>query len=218
VTVLDITTTRVRPGRLHDAIALSAEAAKLLERHGAKDCRLLAATMAGEAAGTMVFTAEFDDHAGFGQFMDAVSREAEIEALIDRVSHDDSPSTIVQQALATEVPLGRATTARRGAVVHAFVSRVVTGRYEGSLDLARQVFDFVEGQGAVHAQLFELGAAGTLTGCQVASWEFESMRALGAALDAFGRDATGQAIAGLVHGADSPITFVDSGIYSIVPL
>jgi hypothetical protein len=57
-----------------------------------------------------------------------------------------------------------------------------------------------------------------LTDCMVASWELESMQALGRLGDAYGADPEGQRIFATLTGADAPITSVSSGIYRVIPL
>jgi len=54
MSVIQSTVTRPKPGRRHDAVALGVEAAKLLERHGAANNRLLLGQPAGEATGSHV--------------------------------------------------------------------------------------------------------------------------------------------------------------------
>jgi hypothetical protein len=56
MTVIYSTVSRARPGRRRDAVAAAAVGKKLVEREGAKDCRLSAAATAGENSGTFVFT------------------------------------------------------------------------------------------------------------------------------------------------------------------
>jgi hypothetical protein len=57
-----------------------------------------------------------------------------------------------------------------------------------------------------------------LTECLVASWELESMKALGRLGDTFGTDAEGHRIMELLMADNGPVTPVTSGIYSEIPL
>ena len=218
MTVMQTTVTRAKPGRRHDAVALALEASKLLERHGADDSRFLAAQVAGEATGSNVFTTEFENGEAWGAFTDSLSADAELEALMGRIERDDSPVIMEAMSIGTEIPLGRDGPTERGAVVEAYISRVVPGRFAGALELATTVFDFVESHGATNCRLSQLSSAGSLTECLVASWEMESMRALGALGDRFGSEPDGQRIMEMLTGSDGPVVAVSSGIYAEIPL
>ena len=103
-------------------------------------------------------------------------------------------------------------------MLEAYISRVVPGRFAGALELATVVFDFVERHGGTNCRLIQLGSAGSMTECLVASWELENMRLLGALGDAYGSEPEGQRIMEMITGTNGPITPVSSGIYSEIPL
>ena len=167
MTVMQSIVTRPKPGRRHDAVALAVEAAKLLERHGADDCRLLAAQVAGEMSGTHVFTTEFETgEAGRVHRLALRRRRAPGVARPRRTC--DSPVDTVAMSIATEIPLGRNASTRRGTAVEAYISRVLPGRFEGAVGLANIVFDFVEGQGGSNCRLSQMSSAGSMTDCLVA--------------------------------------------------
>ena len=135
-----------------------------------------------------------------------------------RVESEDSPVTVLSMSIGNEIPLGRTGPSDRGPVVEAYISRVVPGRFEGALELAADVFDFIEAHGASRCRLLQLNSAGSMTECLVASWELENMRALGRLGDAFGEEPDGQRIAATLSASDGPITTISSGIYLDVPL
>jgi len=218
MTVIQTTVTRAKPGRRHDAIALALEASKLLERHGAADSRFLVAQMAGETTGTNVFTTQFENGEAWGEFTDSLYADAELDALLDRVQRDDSPVVTESMSIGNEIPLGRDGPSERGALIEAYISRALPGRFEGALELATVVFDFVERHGATNCQLMQLNSAGVMTECLVASWELDSMKALGRLGDTFGTDPEGQRIMEMLTGPNGPITTISSGIYSEIPL
>ena len=197
---------------------MAVEAAKLLERHGAANNRLLLGQPAGEATGSHVFTTEFDTGEAWGVFTDSLYQDQELQTLLDRVYGEDSPVIMEGMSIGNEIPLGRSGPSNRQPVVEVYISRVVPGRFAASLELAGAVFDFAEANGATACQLIQLTSAGMLTDCMVASWEFANMTALGKLGDAFGTDPAGQRVAETVHGADSPIVPVSSGIYVEIPL
>jgi hypothetical protein len=218
MSVIQSTVTRAKPGRRHDAIAMAVEASKLLERHGADDSRLLAAQLAGEMTGTHVFTTEFDDGLAWGEFNDSLNADAELEALLDRVEREDAPVEMLSMSVGNEIPLGREGPVEPGAVVQAYISRTLPGRFDAGLELAAEVFDFVEEHGASRCRLMQLTNAGTLTDCMVASWELADMKAVGRLGDAYEKEAEGQRIFSVLVSEDSPITPVSSGIYRVIPL
>ena len=107
MSVIQTTVTRPKPGRRHDAVAIAVEAAKLLERHGGENNRLLIAQPAGEATGGHVFTTEFENGEAWGAFTDSLFQDQELETLLDRVYGDDSPVVMESMSIGTEIPLGR---------------------------------------------------------------------------------------------------------------
>jgi hypothetical protein len=218
MTVMQTTVTRAKPGRRHDAIAVALEASKLLERHGADDSRFLVAQVAGEATGSNVFTTEFENGEAWGEFTDSLYADAELDALMDRIERDDSPIVMEAMSVGSVIPLGRDGPTTRGAIIEAYISRVVPGRFTGALELATTVFDFVERHGATNCRLSQLNSAGSLTECLVASWELPNMKKLGALGDAFGSDPGGQGIMEILTGTNGPIVAVSSGIYAEIPL
>jgi hypothetical protein len=218
MSLVQTTVTKARPGRRHDAVALGIEAAKLLERHGADDSRLMAAEVAGEQTGMHVFSTEFENAEAWGEFSDSLAADAELEALLGRVEAADSPVDMVSMSIANDIPLGREGPDDRGAVLEAYISRLVPGRFEAALQLAMTVFDFVEAHGGSGCRLMQLSSAGMLTECLVATWELESMKELGRLGDAYGNEPEGIHILELLTGANGPVTPVTSGIYRVIPL
>jgi hypothetical protein len=216
MSVLSVTVTRPKPGRMRDAIALGIQAAKLLGRVGGGECRLLVAEAAGEAAGTQVFTIEFDTNEAYGVFSDKASVDPQIEALTDRLYAEDSPVVVEFQGLITEIPVGGRS--GRGRIVQSYISRPKPGQFEAALDLTRRAFSFFEKHGAVSTRMFQQTVAGSQSESLVASWEFESMQALGKAGDAIINDPEGIALAQSVAQADTPVIVLNAAIYREVPL
>ena len=218
MTVISTTVSRVKPGRRQQAVAMAAETRKVFESHGAKECRLLFAGTAGETTGTHVLSTEFDNGEAYGAFVDQLRRGEEFQAIRDRLDRADGPTEMVSRSVGTEIPLDRSANRRHGPVVQAYVSRVLPGRLEAVLDLSHKAFNFVEGHGATNARLIRLASAGAMTDALVATWEFETMRAMGAANDAFQSDPKGQSVMEIINGPDCPITPISSGTYAEVPI
>jgi hypothetical protein len=199
-------------------VAASTEARKLLERRGVSECRLAMAATAGEASGTFAFSLQFDNNEAYGTFADKAAEDQDLQALVDRLDREDSPVVTETQSLAVEIPLDRAIKAGRGAVAQAYISKAVPGRFEAALDLAGQAFDFVEANGAVNARLYTLLGAGSMTDALVGTWEFENMRAMGRANDAYLSEPGGQALMQIMTSSDCPVTTISSGIYMDIPI
>jgi hypothetical protein len=218
MSVVQTTVSRAKPGRSHDIPALALEAAKLFERHGAGESRLLVAGLAGEATGTYVFTTEFANAEAWGACSDGLNADQETQALLDRVNSETSPIVIENMSLGIDIPLGRTAASGRGRIIEAHVSRALPGRFEAALELANVAFDFLESHGAVGCRLMQLNDAGVLSECLVASWEFESARAAGKLADAYFSDLAAQPVMQLMTGAGTPITTITSGMYTEIPL
>jgi len=216
MSVLSVTITHPKPGRTRDSIALGVQAAKLLARVGADNCRLLVAEAAGEAAGTQVFTIEFDSNEAYGVFSDKAAVDPQLEALADQLTAEDSPVVVLFQGLVTEIPIGGRS--GRGRVVQSYVSRPKPGQLDATIELTKKAFAFLEKRGAVCTRLIQNTVAGSLSDTLVATWEFESMQALGKAGDAFMTDAEGIALGQSATGKDAPIVMVNAAIYRDVPL
>ena len=218
MTVISTTVNRARPGRRQEAVAAAAESKKVFEAHGAKDCRLLFAGTDGENSGTYVLSTEFDNGEAYGAFVDEIRGTKELEAFRARLDREDRPSEMVSRSLGTEIPLDRKGIRQHGPVVQTYLSRVLPGCLEAVLDLSQKAFDFVESHGAMNARLIRLASAGALTDALAAAWEFETMRAMGAANDAFQADPAGQSIMQIITGPDCPMTPISSGTYTEVPI
>jgi hypothetical protein len=216
--VTHVTVSQPKPGRQNDSVGIAVEAGKLLTRHGAEDCRLLLAGPAGEASGTHVFLAQFQSWEAYGVTADEIEQDHEFEVLMDRLTREDSPIVFLSQGLGAEIPLDRKGNPGRGHIVEAYISRPLPGRFDAALELAVDVFDYVEARGAVNAQLGTQTVAGSMTDTLIASWELPNMRTLGKLGDSYMSEPDGQAIMARLTGADSPITTISSGIYTDVPI
>jgi hypothetical protein len=213
---MSVTVTRPKPGRTRESIALGIQATKLLARVGAGNCRLLVAEAAGEAAGSQVFTIEFESNEAYGIFSDKASVDPQLEALVEQLGAADSPAVVEFQGLINEIPVGGRS--GRGHVIQSYISRPTPGQLEAAIDLTRRAFTFLEKQGAVSTRLFQQTVAGSQSETLVAAWEFETMQALGKAGDAFMTDPKGIALAQSIAQADAPVTVLNSAIYREVPL
>jgi hypothetical protein len=197
---------------------MAVEAGKLLARHGAEDSRLLLAGPAGEASGTHVFVAQVQSWEAYGTLADELETDHEFEVLMDRLTREDSPLVLLSQGLSVEIPLDRKSAPGRGHIVEVYISRVLPGRFDAALELAGDVFDYVERGGAVNTQVAMQTLAGSMTDTLIVSWELPNMRTLGKLGDSYMSEPDGQAIMARLTGADAPGTTVSSGIYTEIPI
>ncbi len=204
---------RCSPGQRDQFFGLALEGMKLFERHGATHTRLLAALTAGQASDVYALTNQFDSAEAYGAFVDDLYRDGEFENFMSRITSPDSPLTVTSRTLATEVPLMRGGPAHHGAVVSANIGRPERGRFDDCCELARSVFEFLEGHGASNCHLLQLDSAGARTGELLSRWEYDSMRSRGKALDGWASDPEGQALAARIRAQDSPVSITWSGLY-----
>ena len=102
--VVTVTTLQIKPDRMQDYIEQVARKAKpILEKYGVRNCRVLSAVVAGEATGTVVFTAETDDFAGVGAALDKLMADPEGAELMSTSSA--SPMASYQTSLWVDIPL-----------------------------------------------------------------------------------------------------------------
>ena len=81
--VAGVTTLQIKPDRMEDYLEQVARKAKpILEKYGARGCRVLSAVVAGEATGSVVFSCEGDDFAAAGGLMDKLMADPEGAALM----------------------------------------------------------------------------------------------------------------------------------------
>jgi hypothetical protein len=91
--------------RLEDYVEEARKAKTLLEKHGARNCRLLSGVVAGEATGGVVFTCEVDDFAGAGVVLDKFLADPEGLAVMASTNAADGPVAGYQTAFWMDIPL-----------------------------------------------------------------------------------------------------------------
>jgi hypothetical protein len=207
------TVVRPKPGRLDDSLGLIVEVSKLLERHGSPDNRALVGGIAGEETGNIAFTSEFETGEQLGATVDALVADSEYSAWLGRASAEGAPAIMLSRSVAIEIPLGRSGPTGRGSVVEVYLSRMIPGRLDATIELSNAAFDFLEANGATNCRLMQLQNAGSLSEALVSTWEFESMRAYGRAGDAMMTDPKGQTVMDILTSATNPISIVTSAVY-----
>ena len=215
MTVVSSYVAQVKPGRAEEALALCRQAAKVVERLGGHNVRLLRG-QSGETYGALVMSTEYDSEEAWGAGYDALMSDDELISLMSRAESADAPYLTQVVSSATEIPLGKKA-AKRGNVMTVTISRPNPGRFEDAIALGTKASRLFAKSGG-SSRLFSMGYAGTQTGTLVMTTEFKNMAALGKAGDDFMTDPKGQDVFALVTGTDSPVTLLSQDVFIEVPL
>jgi hypothetical protein len=218
VTIVRIWSVRPKAGRFDDAIGLLTEGAKLLDRHGARNVRLTHAGIVGNGSGALVVSCEFETWTRHGEFVDELVIDVENQSFMHRAREAEAPFTLESTAVLAEVPLDRAARGERGKVLQTFLTRVRPGRMADALRLTTSAFDLSERFGATRCRLFELGAAGEMTGTYISVFEYDDMRGHGRVADAWMADPEAQKLREQVGGEKAPVEMLSSGVYTEIPI
>ena len=214
--VFHSTNGKVQGGQLEAAIAGATEAAKLLGSHGG-DIRFFLAGAAGEDVNGTLFSQEYESPEALGEAFDALGNDAELQALLSRLSAPGSPTLLLSQSMGIEMPLGRTPKAGRGGVLEVHTSRINPGRAQDVVTEAAEVCAFVEENGAINARCIQLTYAGMASGMVALIWEHQNMAAQARTGAAWFTDA-GVELQMRSMGEAPATTRVASALYNEVPL
>jgi hypothetical protein len=217
MTVLSVITGQPKPGRFDDAIEMNRKTKKVLERHGAKNIRNLTAMVSGAAFGSIVSSSEFDDTEAWGAWFDAIMADEELVAILSHARSDKTPWATLSSQVVTEVPLQGRKRGPNGAILVAYVSAPVPGRYPAALALAEQAAELLERQGGRNCRVFSQQASGVQPEVLITTVEYDTMRAYGKGLDSFLGDPSGQAIVTATQGSDSPVRLLTTEVFTEIP-
>ena len=92
------------PGRYEAAIALTGQGADLLERHGARNCRVFAQVANGLQPDVLVSTAEYDTMKAYGKALGAFTADTAGLALMQVTMSSDSPIRLLSSDVYAEIP------------------------------------------------------------------------------------------------------------------
>jgi hypothetical protein len=105
MTVLSATTLTMKPDRYEDFVALTKKSKAILEKCGAKNVRLMAALVAGEATGSFVLTSEADDFGASGAVLDKFLADPEGSASMTGSTGEAGPTASFQISNWIEIPI-----------------------------------------------------------------------------------------------------------------
>jgi hypothetical protein len=216
MTVISTFLAQVKPGRFEDALEMSRQAAKPLERLGAHNIRVLRGAASAETYGNIVFTIEFDNNETWGEFYDRMIADDELVSILAQADGEASPYGSQGIVVGTEIPLGAPT--GQGSVVQVTISKPLPGRMKDAIDLSVKVAAQFTKLGAVGSRLLWMGVAGLQTNTIVLTAEYTSMKALGKAADDFLVSTEGQGIIESAFGPTSPVVLLSQEVYQEIPL
>ena len=103
--VVTVAMLTIKPDRFDDAVESVRKSKAILEKHGGRNTRLLAALVAGEQTGGMAVSIETDDFAAYGVMQDKFLADPEGLALVSATNTAAGPIAGYQQTLWVDVPL-----------------------------------------------------------------------------------------------------------------
>ena len=104
MTVLSVTTLTVKPDRYEDFLASAQKSKSLLEKHGAKNVRLIV-SMSGELSGSFALTHEADDFTDAGRITDKFLADPEGLAVTMESGTAAGPAASWHPSTWVEIPL-----------------------------------------------------------------------------------------------------------------
>ena len=102
---MGVATTTVKPDGYEAYVEVARKSKAIIERCGGKNIRLLAALVAGEATGSLVFIFEADDLAAYGAVGDKFVADPAGQALAASANTSGSPIASQQQTAWVDIPL-----------------------------------------------------------------------------------------------------------------
>ena len=102
---LSVTTLTVKPDRFEDYLEYARQTKAVMEKCGARNIRLLAALVAGEATGSLVFSWEADGPVASATVVEKVFADPEGLALAMAPNTSSGPIASYQQTIWGDVPL-----------------------------------------------------------------------------------------------------------------
>ena len=138
MTVVSVFTGQLRPGQFEHALEMNRTSKKILERHGAKDHRILVPAVSAAAYGSIINLFESDDMAAWGEFYDSIMADEELVSLLHQLQGADSPYVSQSMSVAIEIPLGRNRGAK-GNVVTTYMTAPLPGRFQAAVTFGSQV-------------------------------------------------------------------------------
>jgi hypothetical protein len=103
--VIDVYISRPAPGRFQAGVELGVRAFDLLERFGARNCRLWTATVAGSASESVVAVMEYENMRAWGKAQDSFGNDPAGQSLFQVTQSSDSPVIAAAHSIYSEIVL-----------------------------------------------------------------------------------------------------------------
>jgi hypothetical protein len=186
-------------------------------RHGA-EARLLAADLAGEQTGTLVFAMEFENPDRYAMLMEEIDNDAEITQLRVSLTRSDSPVMLLASMLSVEIPLPTERKRGRGSIVEVHLTKPAPGRLEAAIDEADTAATLLTKAGAVNVQAFQMSYAGLQSGTLGLAIDWPSVRAQAQSSAVWASDPAGVKLSTSMLNGTSASTLISSAVYRDIPL
>ena len=207
----------VKPDRLGDAIEMARQAAKLIGRHGA-ECRLLAAQLAGEQTGRLVFVVQLESVERAAVASEAMNDDPEMTEFMDSLGRSTSPIVLLSSSMSIEIPLPGNLPQGRGSVVEVHITKPAAGRFEESIEEAGKAGAVWAQAGAVGIQAFQMRYGGLQSGSAGLAVEWPSTKSQLLSASIWETDPVGQALATAMMNGSSAAQLISSALYRDIPL
>jgi hypothetical protein len=91
------------PGRFQSAVALGSQAFDLMERHGARNCRLFQQQANGVQPDVLIASMEFDNMASYGRTGQALLSDPAAQPMPELIQSSDSPIRSLSNDVYSEI-------------------------------------------------------------------------------------------------------------------
>jgi hypothetical protein len=218
MTVVASVVSKAVPGRLEELLEMTRHGAKIMERHGASELRLLNGSWTVEALGLMILSAEFPSGEAWGKYADSAQADEELQALARRSQMPDSPGITLGVTTAVEIPTALPA-GNRAPIVEISVVRVAPGaEIKNAVEVGTRALSVFQRLGAKRCRLWQQSIAGAQTSTLVSTVEWASSADLGRALDNFDKDRDGQAVIAATQGSKPVVVTVSHDVFNDIPL
>jgi hypothetical protein len=205
---------QIKPGGVEQALDLTRQALKPIERSGATSVRVFRGA-SGDAYGAILLASEYSSSEVFGRSYDQLMGDDEVRTLISATEGANTPYTTQSISISSEIPIG--TTHRPGAVMMTTIARPNPGRLVDAINLTRQAANAFGRHGA-STRLWQIVTGGSMSTCHVVTMEYASMSAFGKAGDGIANDQEMQGIMMEATGASPPSTILTQDLFAEVQL
>jgi hypothetical protein len=218
MTVVASVVSKAAPGRLEELLEMTRYGAKIMERLGASNLRLLNGSCAVEAFGLLILSAEFPTGEAWGRYSDLAQSDEELQTLARRSQMRDSPGITLGVTTAAEIPTGLPAWTQAPIVEISVVRPAPGAEIQKAIEIGGQALGVFQRLGAQRCRLWQQAIAGAQTSTLVSTVEWANTAALGKALDNFADDKDGQAVISATQGLKPVVVTLSHDVFTQIPL